>query len=70
MKTNTVLMLGALTGLLVLFILRSFGISLHYDLFLHNVFGDLKILGVLFSSLLITLIVFFVYKAKNALSKV
>lgn len=70
MKTNTVLMLGALTGLLVLFILRSFGISLHYDLFLHNVFGNLKILGVLFSLLLITLIVFFVYKAKNELPKV
>lgn len=70
MKTNTVLLLGALTGLLVLFILRSFGISLHNDLFLHNVFGDRKILGVLFTLLLFTLIVFFFYKAKNALSKV
>ena len=70
MKTNTVLMLGVLTGLMVSCILRSFGISLHYDLFLHNVFGDLKILGVLFSLLLVTLMVFFVYKVKNALSKV
>ena len=63
-------MLGVLTGLLVSFILRSFGINLHYDLFLHNVFGDFKILGVLFSLLLITILLLIVYKAKNALSKV
>ena len=62
MKARTAAILGMITGGVSYYLLKPFGINRGYASFLENVFGDNKNMGLAFSILLCSVLLFGAYK--------